>query len=187
VSKPNSKPFWRESKGAYYCWIDGHQKSLGKTKNHAWTKYRELVADREKLTARKAWTVGDCFAHYLEFAATLDPNSFRNRKQTLDAFCEEAKVGKLPFTDLTVDHLEAWAATKDWSSSTKRSKINHVMAAFNYCVKRKKISGNPIHGIAKPRWERRKEVIDMDDERQVYEASKGPFRAILTVLRQTSR
>ena len=41
----------------------------------------------------------------------------------------------------------------------RRSAINYVMAAFNYCVKRKKIAENPIHGIEKPAWERRKDVI----------------------------
>src|SRR5262245_33454983 len=127
MTKHNSEPYWRAARGCYYCWIDGKQKSLGKKKQAAWIKYRELLANRDKLTGRKAWTVRDCFDHYLEFAATLEPNSHRNRQQTLDAFCDEARVGALPYADLTVDHLEAWVKTKDWSASTRRTKINYVM------------------------------------------------------------
>src|SRR5436189_215774 len=74
---------------------------------------------------------------------------------------------------------------KPWSASTRRTYIDHVMSAFNYCVRRKKIKENPIHGIERPRSERRKQVISIDDERKVYEASKGSFRDILTVLRET--
>jgi integrase len=108
-----------------------------------------------------------------------------HREQTLAAFIAEARVGDLPCPDLTVDHLEAWLRTKKWSASTARTKINHVMAALNYCVRRKKILENPLHGVAKPRWERRRRVIDAEDERRIYDAATGPFRAILTVLRLT--
>jgi integrase len=186
MRRANSKPFWRESKAAYYCWIDGHLRSLGPKKNLAWGKYRKLLEDKERLTKSKAWTVRECFDYYLEHAAGFEANTLRNRKQTLDNFCAEAKVGRLPHMDLTVDHVEAWAKThSEWSPSTRRTHLNSVMAAFNHCVKRKKIRENPIHGLEKPRWERRKEVIGADDERKVYDASKGAFRSVLSALRET--
>jgi integrase len=184
-TKHNSEPFWRESKGCFYCWIDGKQKSLGKKKQAAWAKYRELLADRSKME-RGQWTVRDCLDYYLEHAAGFEPNTLRNREQTFEKFSSEAKVAKLPCTDLTIDHLEAWVKThSEWSQSTRRSHINAIMAAFNHCVKRKKIKENPIHGIEKPRWERRKEIISQDDQQTIYNASKGAFRAILTALHET--
>ncbi len=186
MRRSNSSPFWRESKGAFYCWIDGHQRSLGKTRRAADARYRELLADREKLAARRPWTVRECFDHYLEHAATLKPNSFRNRRQALDRFCAEAVVGRLPYYDLTVDHLEAWVRRHPgWSASMRRTCIDHVMAAFNHCLKRKKIRENPVLGVEKPRWERRKAVLGAEDERKVHEAAKGEFRDILTALRET--
>jgi len=186
MRQANSKPFWRESKGAYYCWIDGRQRSLGKKKNAAWDRYRALIADRDAGKVTKDWTVRQCLDHYLEHAQSMKPNTYRNREQVFARFYEEAKVGDLPWRALTVDHLEAWLQLHpDWSASMRRSVINYIMAAFNYCVGRKKIGENPLHGVRKPRWERRRENLSPHDERKVFEASKGTFRAILTVLRAT--
>jgi len=182
----NSKPFWRESKEAYYCWIDGHQRSLGPKKNLAWGKYRELLERKEQLAKSTIWTVRHCFNFYLEHAAGYEPNTLRNRAQTFEKFCTEVGVSKLPHANLTADHLEAWAKKHlDWSLSTRRSHINAIMAAFNFCVKRRTIKENPIHGIEKPRWERRKTVISREDQQTVYENSKGAFRAMLTALTET--
>jgi integrase len=186
MRRANSKPFWRESKGAWYCWIDGHQRSLGPKKQLAWGKYRELLEEKKEAARSQDWTVRQCFDYYLEHAASFKANTLRNRRQTLDRFCREAKVGGLPWRGLSVDHLESWLKLHaDWSQSMRRSAINYVMAAFNHCVDRKKLAENPIHGLTKPRWERRREVISPEDERKVYEASKGAFRDILTVLRGT--
>ena len=183
MAKHDSEPFWQQSKGSYYCWIDGRQKSLGKMKRAAWDWYRALLADKGKANSGKVWTVRQCFDHYLEHAAAMKPNTYRNRRQALDRFCVEAKVGKLPYPDLTADHLESWVKRQDWSPSMRRSAINYVTAAFNHCVKRKKISASPIHGVVRPRWERRKAVISVADELRVYDASGGAFRDILAVLR----
>jgi integrase len=185
VAKHDSEPYWREARQCFYCWIDGRQKSLGKKKQAAWTRYRELLADRSKLE-RGRWSVRQCLDYYLEHAAGFEQNTLRNRKQTFDNFCAEARVGNLSHVDLTVDHLEAWVKTHpEWSLSTRRTHINAIMAAFNHCVKRKKIGENPIHGIEKPRWERRKAIISADDQQTIYDASNGAFRAILTALRET--
>lgn len=147
----NSMPFYRSKRGAYYCWIDGHLKSFGKTKRLADEKYRQLIAGKDEASKPKPWTVRECFDHYLDHASTMKPNTHRNQKSILDSFCEEARVAALPFHELTVDQLEAWLRKHpDWSPSWRRSAINYVMAAFNYCVKRKKIEVNPIHGIKKP-------------------------------------
>jgi integrase len=184
-TKHNSEPFWREAKGCFYCWIDGKQKSLGKKKQAAWAKYRELLSDRSKME-RCQLSVRECLDYYLEHAQGFEANTIRNRTQTFALFCAESKTGKISHDQLTVDHLEAWVKTHpDWSLSTRRSHINAIMAAFNHCVKRKKIKENPIHGIEKPRWERRKTIISTDDQAAIYDASKGAFRAILTALRET--
>jgi len=190
----NSGPFLRGARGGFYCWVEGHLKSLGTKKPRvAEGKYRELLTDweRRKEEAKeslspKFLTVRQSLDYYLEHAAGFEPNTLRNREQTFENFCTEAKVGELPHTDLTADHLEAWVkGHTEWSLSTRRSHINAIMAAFNYCWKRKKIAVNPIHGIEKPRWERRKVVISRDDQQTLYEASSSAFRAMLTALRET--
>ncbi len=187
MRKSNCKPYWRTAKQAWYCTIEGRQKSLGKDEKEARARYRKLLRQKAALGGLDAnWTVRRCLDHYLENASRFKANTLRNRQQLFDRFCSEAKVGKLRITDLTADHLEAWvAAHPGWSPSSRRTAINSIMAAINYCVKRKKIRENPISGVVRPKWERRKAVIGKDDERAVYDASRGAFRAILTALRET--
>src|SRR4051794_26244828 len=103
MRQANSKPFWRESKQAYYCWIDGRQRSLGKKKNAAWDRYRQLIADRDAGKATKDWTVRQCLDHYLDHARLMKPNTYRNREQVFARFCNEARIGGLPWRNLTVD------------------------------------------------------------------------------------
>ena len=186
MRKKNSGPFLRGKRDVYYCWIEGHLKSL-KTKKPkiAEARYRLLLKDWEAEKARAGkltpWTVRECLDYYLEHAATMKPNTYRNRKQAFDRICEEAKVGKLPWDSLTADHVEAWSKMHAWSASMRRSAINYVVAAFNYCQKRGKIAANPLVGIEKPRWQRRKNVMAAADLQAVYDAAKGPFRDFLTV------
>ncbi len=179
----NSKPFFRESKQAWYCWIDGQLRSLGKKKRAAYDRYRDLLGEKEKPSG--PWTVRQCFDYYLEHASTLPGKAYKNRKAVFDRFCRDARVGGLPSADLTADHIEAWVKKQSWAASTARCAMNYITSALNHCVKRGKIPSSPIKGLKKPRWERRKAVINKEDERAVYDASKGAFRAVLTVLRST--
>ena len=184
MRKKNSGPFLRGHCDVYYCWIDGHLRSLKTRKPKiAEGRYRELLKDWEAGKARAAapWTVRQCLDYYLEHAAAMKPNTYRNRKQAFDRLCDEAKVGPLPWDSLTSDHVEAWVKMHDWSPSMRRSAINYVAAAFNYCKKRGKIAASPLLGIEKPPWKRRKEVMAAGDLKAVYDASRGPFRDFLTV------
>ena len=142
----------------------------GDEKNLAWGRYRDLLEKKEEAAKPQTLSVRQCFDYYLEHAGGFKPNSLRNRRQTFDHFCAEAKVGKLPHPHLTVNHLEAWVKThREWSLSTRRTHVNAVMAAFNHCVKRNKIKENPIYGIEKPRWERRKRIIGADAQQILYD------------------
>jgi hypothetical protein len=93
----NTKPFFREQKQAYYCWIDGQMHALGKKKRIADVRYRELLHTAAEGKKPERWAVRRCFDYYLEHTASMKPNTERNRRQTLDNFCNEAKVGGLPY------------------------------------------------------------------------------------------
>jgi integrase len=184
MRKKNSGPFLRGLVGIYYCWIDGHLRSLHTKKPKiAEGRYREMLKDWEAGIARASapWTVRQCLDYYLEHSAGMKPNTHRNREQTFARLCQEAKVGPLAWNSINADHIEAWVKMHDWSASMRRSVINHVVAAFNYCKKRGKITANPLQGIEKPRWQRRKDVMASDDLQAIYAEAKGPFRDSLTV------
>jgi integrase len=185
MRKANCKPFWRASKGAWYCWIDGSQRSLGKKKRAAESAYRELLADPARLTKDKPYSVREVFNLYLDHLNDFKPETLRFRKRVLDGFCKEAKVGRLRWDGLQPEHLETWLKSKEWASSTKRSVVNTVCAAFHLCQKRKRggVTGNPVSTVPKPAWKRRQSTLAPDDEKKVYDASSGAFRDILTVLR----
>lgn len=188
----NSGPFLRGQRGVYYCWVDGHLRSLRTKKPKvAEATYRTMLGEWKAEIARKSeppaptiLTVRQCFDVYMERAGEFEPNTIRTRKATFDDVC--SSVGDLPYHQMTTDHLTRWMAKHPgWSSSTRRSAINAIMAAFNYCVRRKKIAENPLFGVVKPRWERRGKVISPEDQATLLAVSRGAFRSILVALTET--
>lgn len=187
----NSGPFLRGKRGIYYCWIEGRLLSLGTDKPRlAEGVYRRKLIDLQRerelereRSAPRPLTVRECFGLYLEHARSFKSGD-RDRRQVLEDFAAEA--GPLPHDELTVDRVEAWVARHPgWSRSTARTRIKHLVAAFNFCVRRRRIAANPLAGIAKPRWERRKVVMGGDDQAAILAAARGPFRSILVALRET--
>src|SRR5947207_199098 len=120
----NSKPFLRGKAGKYYCWIDGRLRSLRTAKEKlAQRRYRELLSSPQKAREGKPWTVRQCLDYYLAYSkAEHKPDTHDHRLHTFRRFCEETKVGPLPWRKLNADHVEAWAkAHPAWSVSMKRA------------------------------------------------------------------
>lgn len=184
----NTGPFRRAERGGiYYCWIGGKLRSLRTRKPRiAEGNYRELLKRKEQ-GRTEVFTVRQAFDAYL--AGIENPETLKSRRKTLDRFCREAKVGPLPWHDLTADHLEAWMKRFAWSPNMRRSVINRISAAFNHCRKRRLggVTDNPVSAVPKPTWRRRKVAMAPDTEQVVYDAARGPFRDILTVLRLGAR
>jgi integrase len=99
------------------------------------------------------------------------------------------KVGGLPWKKLTADHADKWAARHpSWSSSMKRAVFSQLLAAFNYCKKRHKITGvteNPLTGLVRPPIVRRKSVMSPEEQQAFIDATSGCFHDILTVLKES--
>ena len=49
--------------------------------------------------------------------------------------------------------------------------MNYITTALRHCLDRGKIAANPLKGIQKPRWQRRKMVMASTDLEAVYHAS----------------
>jgi integrase len=190
----NSGPFLRGKRGIYYCWIEGHLLSLRTDKPRvAQANYQEKLKDfraaqgrTREAAAPAPLTVRECFDLYLEYAKRFDPATREARERILDAIAGQGGVGPLPHDLMTHDHLLGYLARNpDWSSSYLRLQINIATAAFNFCIKRKRIAANPLQGIEKPRWERRKQVISPADSDALRDAATGAFADIFTALRET--
>lgn len=190
----NSGPFLRGKRARYYCWIEGNLRSLGTDKPQvARRKYQEMLTDwreaRERERSASAPpppTVRQCLDAYLEASKGLKGCGHPNRVKAFEDFCTATGAAPLPWDRLSVDLVEAWVDTHpDWSPSTRRTKVNHLVAAFNFCVRRKRIGENPIKGIERPPFRRRKEMIGTVDEKTLLDAARGPFRSILLALRDT--
>lgn len=188
----NSGPFLRGKRGIYYCWIEGNLRSLRTKKPKiAEANYRAMLAGWEAERSKSAeppapvvLTARQCFDLYLGRAADFEANTLRVRKAALDDFARI--VGPLPHPEVTAEHLSQWLASHpNWSSSTRRGYINAVMAAFNHCVRRRRIAENPLEGVAKPRWERRSKVISTEDQAAILATARPPFRWILEALIET--
>jgi integrase len=184
----NSKPFLRGKKGRYYCWIDGRLLSLRTDKPRiAEARYRELLKEPQKARDGSKWTVKDCLDFYLAYSELdHEPHTLKQRRNHFRRFLAERPVGHLPWKRLTADDVEKWARSHpDWSISTKRAVYSQLLAAFNHCKNRNKISENPLHGLVRPPIVRRKAVLSPRDQQTLIENATDGLREILIVLRET--
>ncbi len=63
-------------------------------------------------------------------------------------------------SELTQDHVFGWLASKTtWNATTKRNAITALNTLFNWGVKTKRITENPIAGIEKPKATPRRDFV----------------------------
>src|SRR4051794_21896651 len=99
-----SEPWWRESKNAWYCEIDGRQRSLGKEKAEAWRRFYRIMSD-EGLAEPADLTVAVALDNYLEYCLRFPRNTYRNRKQSFQRFL--TRLGRnLKVSELKTHHLQ---------------------------------------------------------------------------------
>jgi integrase len=189
----NSGPYLRGKRGRYYCWIDGHSRSLGTDKPRvAEARYHEKLKawrqeqERARLGAMTEPTVRECLDFHREHCKRLKATSRAIRERDLAQFQAFAGIDDRPWREATAEVAEAWLDSRPtWGDSTRKMKAVSLHCAFNHCVKRGKIPHSPIRGFSVAPTRRREAVMSDGDEATIYAASRGEFRAILTALRET--
>jgi integrase len=185
------KPWFRKRRGDWCVTIDGKQVHLAygrENKAAAVKEYHRQMAERDEPdSADRPATVAALLARFLGWSkAHKAAATYEQRRHFLKSLAASPGVSKLPPHKLTVSHVERWlAAHPSWTSS-RRHAILIVLRAFNWAVKRRIMSANPILGIEVPRQKRVLAYLKKEQRRAVFEGTRdAAFRNFLTALEQT--
>jgi integrase len=194
-----SKPWFRESKDAWYITVEGRKLSLG-------VKGRENEKE-----AVKAW-------HRLMANGTPEPSAPPPAatasepkpdgvtvEQMLTAFladCEGRTTGKtteiyryflLPFADayrersadtLTPTLVEAYSRKPGWKAQTRHGFLTTLVTAFRWAVRAGMLCRNPLQGVRKPPKQSRgmEALVTLEEYAQLTDAATPDFRLYMRVL-----
>lgn len=152
----SSQPWYRKSKSAWYVWIGGRLRALGKDRKAAFRRYHLLMAGVEPAQNQDSvprvgrLTVQQLVEHYLVDAERrLARNTFRVAKAFANSFVNAH--GTLHAEDVRKQHVEEWIGRHTtWGPMTEWDAKTRLMTLFRWGVDQEMLIKNPIHGLKKP-------------------------------------
>jgi hypothetical protein len=159
-----SKPWFRESKGTWYCTLHGRMVSLGvqgrenkKEAERAWhrllagvTEERTTPKDDGPAVTKEGPTVAEVIKAFLDdIEGRGKPNTVRVYRYFLRPF--RKRHGRVKASDLTPVLAEGYARKKGWSDSTRNAFLGALVTAFRWAVRKARIiPHNPLEGLERP-------------------------------------
>ena len=176
------KPWFRESRNAWFVEIDGKQHNLGADKEEALRHFHALMAQApEKASAGSIAALLDAFVVYS--AEHKAASTVRWYEDYLQDFLNYLKAtghspGSLPPGRLTPKLVRAWV---DDRGAAKRARITAVKAAYRWAHAEGWIDANPIAAMRRPPQSKRDQIISVAEMRAILRLSDKPFRELLVV------
>jgi integrase len=160
-----SKPWFRASKGTWYCTVEGHKVSLGvKGKENeaqaikAWHRLMAAQGEpeqepapppRAKSEADAGPTVAEVIEAYLADAeGRVKAKTLAWYRDFLEPFSN--KHGRLKADALTPVVAEGYARKPEWADSTRHDFLGTLAGVFKWAVRARIIARSPIEGLHRP-------------------------------------
>lgn len=205
MARKNTGPRYFDSKGGYYCTINGERHCLAKgpeddseVKQTAERRYHELMLaapggfDGDKATCE------EIFNRYIAAVRNQrKPTTIEVWQRIYDAFDPILKRTKA--RDLKPYMVTAWLSrmeqdrphpthgTTRWTSGSRFIAITALKAAFNWAVEQEILSRNPIAKLKKPRARSRggDQLLDSTGHQKLIQAAHSRLRDFLLALHET--
>jgi integrase len=183
-----SKPWYRESKGTWYCTLDGRKVSLGvrgrENRAEAMKAWHRLMADgRQPKPEPKPVSVGDVLSAFLaDCEGRVKPKTMHDYGVFLNAFA--GRFGKREASALTTAEAERYARKPTWSSSTQNDFLGILASAFSWAERMRLIDRSPLVGLRKPPKASRgaKSVLSAETVRHLLGHADAEFSALVRFL-----
>lgn len=182
-----AKPWLRKSTGTWHVQIDGRQRYLGKDRDKAFEKFRQLMQSPDT----SDMTVHAVIKAYWKWCkANLATSTCERRETILESFCQSVRP-KLKASSLRAFHVQDWidgenkkqAKGKSLSPTTVGDYITRIKAAYNWALGMGYIETNPIAAMPKPSARIRQDFLPADTWPKVLQlATDKSFRDYLTVM-----
>ena len=185
----NGFPFFRASKGVWYCWIEDRQTSLkvkgSSNKKLAYDAWYALLGNTPPTAplAAPSLTVGELFRIYLaDIECRFKPLTVHTYSRDLAKFQPTAiGVNQLRHQDITI-----WLSKMVVNSTTKAIRLRSLSACLGWAVKQDLMLANPCAKVTKPKSLSRTEaIISESDHHRLLAAASPDFQLVLTVLHAT--
>lgn len=179
------KPFFRASKCCWYLQLGNRQISLGKDREEAFRRYRQLMVEQNGEALPWGTTVATVCDLFLDWSARHNRQStYEWYRAFLQRFCDHC--GRLDVSHLRPHHVTTWVDRHAWNSSTRRAAISCIKRAFNWATDEGLLERNPIKKVKKPPVLRRESVLAPEEQRAIRAATEdGAFGDFLFALLET--
>ena len=177
-----SQPWYRESKGTWYCSMDGKKVSLGVrgegNRTEAMKAWHGLMANGKAKPEPKAEapSVAEVISAFLTDAeGRLKPATVRGYRDFLTPFVKAH--GTLKADKVTAALASAYSRQAEWSNSTRHGFLSALSIALKW-------GGFPIVGLKKPPMDSRgdKALVSQDAHAKLMEAAPDNFKPFLMLL-----
>jgi integrase len=170
------EPWFRKQTWSWYVELpDGTQKKLGKHPSETppvkgkrgWNPpkaiaeaWMAVMRENGHVLAAKDIPVRQLFDEFLDHVrATVKPDTWNWYRVFVQDFADHFPA--LKATAVTETHVQKWLKSerpRPWGPTTQRSAITILKAAYNWAVKSRRLSDNPIRHMLKPPAQRRGRV-----------------------------
>jgi integrase len=178
-----AKPWYWKARKIWCVTHKGERINLGPDRGEALKQYHEIMAKPEQ--ERHPTPQGSVIAILDDFLTWTEENraakTFTRYRDFVQSFV--SKYGRLDAEELSPSHVTTWLNShKGWNSTTKRNAITALQRGFNWAVKNRGLSRNPIRGMEKPAAKRRTAVITPDEfDELLGHVRDVPFHDLLIV------
>lgn len=197
-----SRPWYRESKGTWYCTLDGRKVSLKvkgqENEAEAIRAWHRLFANgtpdptpppKPKPTPKPAGSeaggvsVGEILTAYLADAESrVKPKTLRAYRYFLLPFADTHGEG--PADAMTPTLVEAYSRNPAWRPQTRHGFLSTLVTAVRWALRTRMIERNPLIGVRKPpKASRGMEALVAPEEYvRLLDSASPAFRLFLKVL-----
>ena len=190
MARPN-RPWFRESKQAWYATVKGRMVSLGvKGRDNeaeavkAW--HRLMAGVAEKAEPKPEPAVAEVLTAFLADAeGRVKPTTLDGYRRFLLPFAK--RFGAVKASALSPPVAEAYARKPTWASDTRADFLGALVTAFRWADRSRLIERTPLAGLRKPPKASRgaEAVIGPADHERLLEAAGERFKPVLRLLHLT--
>jgi hypothetical protein len=151
------KPWYRQSRRAWFVTLDGQQVPLGKTKSEALKRYRELLAQPQKrsVASGSLLTIIDAFLDWCQNHRA--PDTYEWYRYRLEQFAR--RYPDLNTADLRPFHVQEWLDSMPVSSGTKRNCCRSIKSCLRWAKRQGHVEVNPIADLEQPKGGKRETIV----------------------------
>lgn len=175
-----NKPFWRNSRKAWYLQHGSSQIRLAENKAEAFAKWHEIMSTGMPTKSDKITLAKVCEQYLEEVKTTRSERTWQWYAYHFEIITHELK-GVTAAEDVQMRAVSAMIhGKKDWKQNSRHNLARAIKTVFSWAKKNRLIEINPVEHLEKPSQVAREDYITPEQFTQIMEVVKeGCFKDLL--------